>query len=44
MPEAFFIPDGDLFVPTELTRGPWSWDERGMIGRGTQALLVASRR
>jgi len=24
MPDAFFHRDGDLFVPTELTRGPWS--------------------
>jgi len=26
MPEAFFHRDGDLYVPTELTRGPWSAD------------------
>jgi hypothetical protein len=25
-PEAFFLPDGDGFVATELTRGPWSRD------------------
>jgi hypothetical protein len=24
MPEAFFHRDGDRYVPTELTRGPWS--------------------
>jgi hypothetical protein len=24
MPEAFFHRDGDLYVPTELTRGPWN--------------------
>ncbi len=24
MPEAFFHRDGELYVPTELTRGPWS--------------------
>ncbi len=24
MPEAFYVRDGELFVPTELTRGPWS--------------------
>ena len=24
MPEAFFHRDGDLYIPTELTRGPWS--------------------
>jgi hypothetical protein len=23
-PESFFIPDGDRFIATELTRGPWS--------------------
>jgi hypothetical protein len=22
--EAFYLPEGELFVPTELTRGPWS--------------------
>jgi hypothetical protein len=25
-PEAFFLPDGDGFVATELTRGPWNRD------------------
>lgn len=24
MPDALYVPDGALFVPTELTRGPWS--------------------
>jgi len=24
MPDAFYVPDGDLFIPTDLTRGPWS--------------------
>lgn len=24
MSEAFYVPEGDAFVPTELTRGPWS--------------------
>jgi hypothetical protein len=24
MPDAFFRHDGDLYIPTELTRGPWS--------------------
>jgi acyl-Coa thioesterase superfamily protein/acyl-CoA thioesterase superfamily protein len=23
-PQSFFVPDGDRFIPTELTRGPWS--------------------
>lgn len=26
MPDAFFHRDGDVYVPTELTRGPWSPD------------------
>lgn len=24
LPESFFVRDGDTFLPTELTRGPWS--------------------
>lgn len=24
MPDAFYLPDGDLLVPTKLTAGPWS--------------------
>lgn len=24
MPGAFYVPDGERFIPTELTRGPWS--------------------
>jgi hypothetical protein len=50
MEQALFEPDQDVFVPTELTRGPWSplaqhggppvWDERGPIGRSLQSLLV----
>jgi hypothetical protein len=23
VPDAFFLPDGERFIPTELTRGPW---------------------
>jgi hypothetical protein len=52
--EAFFVPDGDRYVTTELTRGPWDpgavglsdtalFDERGPIGRATQTLLIADR-
>ena len=26
MAEALYLPDGDRFVPTELSRGPWSPD------------------
>jgi hypothetical protein len=26
MPDALYVPDGDRFLPTELTRGPWSQD------------------
>jgi hypothetical protein len=35
--EAFFIPDGDRFVPTELTRGPW--DPGAQHGGPPAALL-----
>jgi hypothetical protein len=37
--DAFFIPDGDRYVPTELTRGPWDPDSQhagppaALIGR-----------
>jgi hypothetical protein len=37
MPEAFFIRDGDRFVPTELTRGPW--DPKAQHGGPPAALL-----
>lgn len=37
MPEAFFFRDGDRFVPTELTRGPW--DPRAQHGGPPAALL-----
>jgi Thioesterase-like superfamily len=39
MTEAFFIPEGDAYVPTELTRGPWDPDSQhagppaALIGR-----------
>jgi hypothetical protein len=36
--EAFFIPDGDRFVPTELTRGPWDPDAQHA---GPPSALVA---
>ena len=37
MPEAFFIRDGDRFLPTELTRGPW--DPNAQHGGPPAALL-----
>jgi hypothetical protein len=36
-PEAFFLPDGDRFVATELTRGPW--DAAAQHGGPPAALL-----
>jgi hypothetical protein len=44
VPEAFFVRDGEGFVPTELTRGPWDPDSQhagppaALIGRGIEAL------
>jgi acyl-CoA thioesterase len=38
MAEALFVPDGDLFVPTDRARGPW--DEHALHG-GPVAALVA---
>ncbi len=38
MAEAFYVPDGDRFVSTELTRGPW--DERNQHGGPPAALLA----
>ncbi|HZC99267.1 MAG TPA: thioesterase family protein [Actinomycetes bacterium] len=37
MPETFFLADGDRFIPTELTRGPW--DPRAQHGGPPAALL-----
>jgi hypothetical protein len=37
MPEAFFIRDGERFLPTELTRGPW--DPNAQHGGPPAALL-----
>jgi hypothetical protein len=37
MLDAFFLPDGDRFVPTELTRGPW--DPRAQHAGPPAALL-----
>src|SRR5512140_1489625 len=37
MTEAFFVRDGERFVPTELTRGPW--DPNAQHGGPTAALL-----
>ena len=38
MSEALYIPDGDVFLPTELTRGPW--DPMSQHG-GAPAALIA---
>lgn len=38
LPDVLFHPDGDRFVPTELTRGPW--DPNAMHG-GAPAVLLA---
>jgi hypothetical protein len=42
VPDAFFAPDGDRFVPSELTRGPWDPDSQhagppaALIGRAIE--------
>jgi len=36
--EAFFVPRGDVYVPTELTRGPWDADSQHA---GPPAALIA---
>lgn len=44
MPEAFYLRDRDRFVPTELTRGPWSADAQhagppaALLGRAIEGL------
>ena len=38
MPDAFFEPDGDAFVATELTRGPW---DPGAQHAGPPSALIA---
>ncbi|MGH2739527.1 MAG: thioesterase family protein [Actinomycetota bacterium] len=44
MPDAFYVPDGDRFIPTEFTRGPWSPDAQhggppaALLGRAIEAL------
>jgi hypothetical protein len=46
MPEAFYEPDGELLVPTELTRGPWDPDSQhagppaALLGRALEAVPV----
>ena len=34
LPPAFFIADGDSFVPTALARGPWGQTISGMVTGG----------
>ena len=34
LPPAFYIPDGDEFVPTALARGPWGQTISGMVTGG----------
>ncbi len=47
MPESLFVADGDLFVPTELTRGGWTDDTQhggppsGLLGRGIELVPTA---
>ena len=38
MPDAFFVPDGDRFAPTPLTRGPW---DPGAQHAGPPSALLA---
>ncbi len=44
MPEAFFVPQGDAYAPTELTRGPWDPDSQhagppaALLGREIERL------
>src|SRR5512138_1778485 len=44
MPDSFYEPDGDLYVATELTRGPWDADSEhagppaALIGREIERL------
>jgi Acyl-CoA thioesterase C-terminal domain/Acyl-CoA thioesterase N-terminal domain len=45
-PTAFFVPDGDAFTPTELTRGPWDPEAQhagppaALVGRAIEALAA----
>ncbi len=48
VPEAFYVPDGDGFVATELTRGPWdpgaqhAGPPSGLLGREIEQLEDAA--
>jgi len=48
--EAFFVPQGDAYSPTELTRGPWDPDSQhagppaGLLGREIERLDGAGER
>lgn len=50
MTDAFFRAEGDLYVPTELTRGPWDPDSQhagppaGLIGREIERLEADGER
>jgi hypothetical protein len=47
VPDAFYEPDGETYVPTELTRGPWDPDSQhagppaALIGREVERLEAA---
>lgn len=40
MSESIFVPDGDIFTPTEHARGPW--DPRALHGGAPAALIAAA--
>jgi hypothetical protein len=40
LPTAFFIPDGDAFVPTTLARGPWGQTISGMVTGGVLGHVI----
>jgi hypothetical protein len=48
--DAFFVPEGDLYVPTELTRGPWDPDSQhagppaGLVAREIERLPAETPR
>jgi hypothetical protein len=50
MADAFYVPEGEVYVPTELTRGPWDPDSQhagppaGLIGRELERLPAETPR